>query len=968
MAGFFLLFLVWAAVFVVAELIRPKPDIENARPLGLGDFNFPTATEGRSVPLVWGRVKVSGPNCTWYGNLRNRPIKKKIKTGIFSSKEVTTGFRYYIGLQMAICRGPVDSILRVWINEKVVSPGTSLDGNRLTVSVPNLFGGEEHGQGGISGVVGFYMGTQTAPVNAYLTAQTGSGIAYRGTCYCVFEGGYLGTAPTVHPWAFEVVRIPDGLGLASYDPGSEAPNTFDANPMNVIYEIMTDTDWGLGIPAAQVDTTNFREVGSVIAAEGNGFSMILDGEREASDILSEIVRQIDGSLYFDREVGLWRVVLARDDYVPSGLDLYNEDNIIELMDFARTTWQETTNQVRVMFMDRDDGYKETFAFAQDMANNILQNGTVSVDVSYPGVKNRTLANSLAWRELRTLSFPLAKINFTVNRQGFNLVPGAVFRFSWARLGVSEVVFRIARLDYGNIDDGTITIYAVQDIFAAGTGVFADPPGSGWVDPNDAAVAITAGDALVFEAPGQMVAADPENPGLNPRMWMGARFPGGGTIYFQAYSKWWPSRPIPSPSPEFEEDSVIYDFLFKATLETALDPYGSSSVRPATDYLIRVNDADPDDLTELAGLGNVTLVSSMINIIYMDGEFIGFENMADAGGGVFQLTNIYRGLFNSAPKAHAVNTEIWFIGQTGGNLTSVVPPTNYDEVDLQIRSVDKLTETTEAATPTISPSTLTNTWSEPLPPRDPELHGSYAPSSATIDTQYTSETGLTGDNARALKVEVTPRSWRVNEILGDHVLTNASTSLTDDSTEFEYWLTLDPAGTPVDTEHLNSVGVTNTPVEYILRNTVIVAMGANASIPTTARLNVSAIHWPVGMSQQTAVKNMEFLFTLTTALQSADDLTFGGLIRNTGSDAVIFGETGSYTFDIYTPLPSSGTVEININAGGWATLIGVGSSSNTQAITAGDSVELRFTQYPANDQFFDITGPTAELGYGVLQAL
>lgn len=964
--GFFLLFLVWAAFFVVGELIRPKPELENARPLGLGDFNFPTATEGRAVPIVWGRVMIKGPNCTWYGNLRNVPITKNVKTGLFSSEDIITGFRYYLGLQLAICRGPVDQLHVIRINDKHASNGRIGDGT-VVISAGNIFGGEEHGSGGISGTGSFYTGSKTQAVNSYLSSKTGGAIAYRGTCYYVFEGGYMGTAPSVPPWHFEVSRIPDGLGMASYDPGSETVNTWDCNPMNVIYEIMTDTDWGLHIPIADIDLASFRAAGSVLADEDNGFSMVLDSERQASDLIEEVTRQIDGALYFDREAGLWKMQLARDDYTPSTLDVFDEDNIIELIDYGRTTWQETTNQVRVSYLDRDDSYKQTYAMAQDMANVILQGGSVSVEVSFPGVKNAALANQLAWRELRTLAYPLAKVNFKVNRTAFDLTPGEVFKLSWIRLGISEIVFRVARIDYGNIEDGTITIYAIQDIFAAGTGVFADPPGTGWTQPADAAVAPDTDETLTFEAPGQMVAADPDNPTLNPRIWMGARDPGGGTINFKSYSQFAVNpASLTTNEVDFIEDQVVNSFLMIGTVETAIDQYGSSAVRPATDYTIRINDDDPDALADLAVTGNASLVESMINIIRINDEFIGFETMADAGGNVYQLTSIYRGLFNSAPQAHAVDDEVWFIGQSGGGLTLRVVPTNYTGAAIQLRGQDKIPdETTFAGTPIETLPAITNTWSEPLPPRDPKLHGSYAPSSGTLDTLYTTETGLTGDDARALEVEVTPRSWRINQILQDTIF-NEDDYLADNP-EFDFKLTLDPGGTPVDTEEFN-VDSTATPTAYILRNAVIVAVGANASIPTTGRIVVSAVHWPSGFSQQTAVNDMEFDFTVSSALQSADDLTFGGLTKDVASDVVIFGETGTYTFDIHTALPSSGIVEIKVGAAAWATLIGSGATSNTIALTIGDNIQLRFDQYPADDQFFDIVGPTAELGYGVLKAL
>ena len=105
---FFLTFLFWVGVFFLAEILRPKPKFEDARPAGLGDFRFPTATEGRVVPLIWGRCKIEGPNVVWYGGLSKQARTEEVKTGLFSSEEVVIGYRYYVGMQFALCRGPVD--------------------------------------------------------------------------------------------------------------------------------------------------------------------------------------------------------------------------------------------------------------------------------------------------------------------------------------------------------------------------------------------------------------------------------------------------------------------------------------------------------------------------------------------------------------------------------------------------------------------------------------------------------------------------------------------------------------------------------------------------------------------------------------------------------------------------------------------------------------------------------------------
>lgn len=975
--GFWIMLAVYAATYVVGELIRPKPEFERARPASLGDFNFPTATEGRCVPILWGRALTKAPNVVWFGKFDKLAITKNVSTGLFSSEDVELGFAYFLSIQFALCRGPGVNVYKVFIGGKFRGGTAFNNSHGFFVRIPDKPNPHHYlYPESLFAQLNIYNGDFDQAADPLLATEFADNPAYRGTCHVVLSGSdihptepaYIGVTPNMDPWSFEIGRIPDGLDLATEDPGAEEPHTElygvgDANPINVIFEIMTDIRWGLCIASTKINLTNFREAAHTLYLEGHGFSLILDNEREAVDVIDEIERQIDGILYFNQTTGLWEISLARNDYTVSSLDTFDESNIIKLTNFARSSWQETTNHVRVKYNDRSRDYQETYAVAQDAANIIMQQATVSVELSYPGVKYAELANKIAWRELSTLSYPLSKISFTVNREAYALTPGTVFKFSWARLGITDVVFRVTNIDYGEIDNSEIEIDAVQDIFAAGTGVFADPPGTGWVELDEDPVAATAANSLVFEAPRQMVVKDSYSQSLEPRLWAGARNPGGITTGFEMWLKAGPSRPL---SGDFTQDANIAGFLLQGTLETALDPYPATAVRPSTTYTVRVNDLDPDDLSVIETSGTASSVEALTNIIKIDDEYIGYEVAQAPSSGVVQLLSIYRGLFNSAPAAHAVNAKVWFIGQSAGNLTRYIYPTSYDETDIQLRSSNGSFTLTEAETPTITAPAITLGWARPLPPRDPKLNGSFAPSSASFDTDYSTETGYTGDDGRGCSAEVTPRAWRIDSVLDDATLSGSSPSFLSDSPEFDFLVTLDPDGTPVDTSSFN-VSSTETPKVYMTRNSLIVAMGANASIPTTGRLKVTASHQIPGESKVSADQDLEFDFTVSTALQSADDVTFGGLTKDVASDAVILGETGTYTFDIKNPLPSSGIVQININSGGWTTLISAGTSSNTVAITSGDSVQLKFDQYPSYDQFFDVTGPTSEQGYGVLQS-
>ncbi len=957
-----------AVLIAPLELIKPKPSIENARPASIGDFSFPSATEGRAIPIVWGKVKISGPNVIWHGGLRTVAIKEKVKTGMFSSSEITKGYKYYIGMQFAVCRGPNVNWHSFLVNEKEalsysgILPGDS--GLPGSVDADDLLGGQERGTGGMSGVLRMYSGSSTQSADGYLAGKQSPAIAYRGTAHAVWQGGWIGNSTSIPPYAFVVSRIPDGLNLAVVNPGAEEPYSGGCNPINVIYEILTDTDWGLGISASDIDVTNFRDAADTLYQEGNGFALVVDNPKKIEDILNELQRQIDGVLYFDSIDALWRVKLARDDYSLGTLPAFDENNTIELVDYTRQTWEETVNQVRVKYTDRSKNWQETFAIAQDMANISIQGISIVADVSYPGCQDADLANSLAWRDLKVLAFPLARINVKFNREAFTLLFGSVFQYSNSRLGISGMVWRVQEITRSNIDSQEVLVSAIQDVFSTGVGTFSPPPASSWTGAVEPAIAPDTGDTLVVEAPRQMVIQSTIYPDLQPRAWMGARWPGGGTINFQVWSRVATARPI---GVAFAEDgATINGFLLKGKLNSAIDPYGSSASRPDNSYFIDI-DEDPDTLTGLVVTGNEGLVSGLFNIIYIDGEYIGFLNLSDLGGGVVRLSGLYRGLFHTAPKAHAANDPVWFVGQ-GGNLSEVVfPTTAYDEADFQLRSQDEEAVMAEGDTP-IEQLSLSYIWFCPLAPRDPLLHGSYAPASASLDTSYTgappSGTGLTGDNARALKVQVTPRAWRVDNVLEDADLAQSSPPYLDDSPTFDFVLVLDPDGTPTVLDAVTVSGTeAETPIAYILRNAVIAAVGANVAIPSTGRIRVTAKH-TYDAVVRTNPLDMEFDFTVTSALQD-DDLLHGGLTVNVAGDAVIYGETGTYNFDIHTALPASGILEANVNGGGYVTVVAAASSTGTLSITAGDSVVLRFTQAPANDQFFDVAGPTAEVGHGVL---
>ncbi|KPJ92585.1 MAG: hypothetical protein AMS18_07065 [Gemmatimonas sp. SG8_17] len=963
--------LIFAATTVLAELLRPKVSQERDRPAGLGDFKFPTATEGRPVPLLWGTAVVDGPNVIWYGDLEVQTDKKEVSTGLFSSTEIITGYRYFVGMHFAICRGQA-TLKDILIEKK--SQGTTLPVYYAwygSILAEKLIGARY--QQYLSG-----DGTHTA--NSYLSGQLSPAVVpgYRDIAQFIFEG-FVGTSPNVPKFAFKVERIPDPLNMAVEDPGAQRIDTTEANPVNVLYEILTDTDWGLGIPTAEIDITNFRTAASTVADEGNGFSLLLDQENEADKIITELLRQIDASLYYDRSDGLWKLILIRDDYTPASLPLYDESNTVELVEYAKTSWTNTANQARLRFFDKSDDYKETFAFAQDLANTEIQGANVSSEVSYPGVKMRTLANKLVWRELGTSSYPLAKHTMKVNRSGFDLVPGSVYRWSWGALGISEKVMRVTKLDYGTLNSGLVTVYSVEDIFTTpNTGVFGDPSNTDWTDPDVAPVAATT--TVLLEAPLKFVFRDAYDPTQTKRLWYGVVKPSGGTVEADAWTAFNTVASQPADG-SFSYDSTPTRFVKRGTLNAALDAYGSSIIQ-LWNGTITLDDLD--DLSE-SGLtyGSVDSLKGIAAIgSGNDIEYIIYE-IATVGTNQLVLDNVYRGVFHTTSRDWPSGTTVTLLSQGGALLKSFIAE-NQDHAYVKpiSRSRSQATELSD-----YQPADYYNFTSVddlqyvPSAAQHPYLHGTHADdTNVSVDTKYgLVDISFSNEAGAAIKLEVEARDWKADNLGIDYNGISDSVSYAlwkaDDPLYDVDFILIKPGPTEVTvarnawTEDITMEDPYNPSndriVAYIKRTEMIKILGPNTAIPSNARIEVISKHTP-DTTEYVCPQKLVHDLTITSSLQSAD-LIFGGIPVNTDSTTIQFNETGNYSFQTSHVMPSGGVLQADKNGGGFNTVISTGQASGTLAVTSGDDVTLKFTVAESYDIHLDITGPTAEFGYAVLEA-
>jgi len=283
----------------------------------------------------------------------------------------------------------------------------------------------------------------------------------------------------------------------------------DMNPAHIIYQCLTDPEWGMGYPAALIDDDAFTDAADALAAEGFGLSMIWNQQTKIGDFIKVVLDHIGAVLYADPKTGKFVLKLIREDYDAETLEVFDESNIAALESFQRAGYGETVNEITVVYVDKATD-KDTAITVQDLANIQAQGSVVSQTRQYPGIRSATLAARVAERDLIAGSTPLAKARIRVNRNAWSQAPGGVVKLSWPKLGIDELICRVLAVNYGTLTDGAIIIELAEDVFGLPESSYVQQQPGEWEEPNNAPAEATlrvVTEAGYYELQQSMGAAD-----------------------------------------------------------------------------------------------------------------------------------------------------------------------------------------------------------------------------------------------------------------------------------------------------------------------------------------------------------------------------------------------------------------------------------------------------------------------------
>lgn len=382
--------------------------------------------------------------------------------GKSSTVDITT---YYAGFHFVLAHGVIDSVKEVIVNKKSLWTGTATDNSTITISKPEVFGGLGR-EGGIEGNITTHFGAKTQGVSSYLAQFQPKPTAYRGVVSLILEDMWLGTNYYFKPWWFRLSRIhklTDGSTQWADALAEPLPKTI--NPIHVIREVLTNKVWGLSVPESKIGAS-FLTAASTCFNEGRGFAWYWNNTGEIDNFLDEVKQHAGCELYQDRRTGLFEINLLRKITDTGSLFVLDRTKVRKVDNFHKIEIGKLISSLTLKYTDRASWDTATITKV-NTALVARQGYEVSKTISLLGCVDANLANTLAEELLSKLSFPLISCVITASASANVLNQGDAFILDWPDYTeeIGSIVMRVLSINLGTLNNSSVTINAVQDIFS-----------------------------------------------------------------------------------------------------------------------------------------------------------------------------------------------------------------------------------------------------------------------------------------------------------------------------------------------------------------------------------------------------------------------------------------------------------------------------------------------------------------------
>lgn len=460
------------------------------------------------------------------------------------SKQKVT--EHYMSMHVGICAaGDGLELIALKVGEKEAWRGRLINNGVAFIDKTALFGGNKK-EGGLRGLAWWLNGNESQSMPAELARRFKRTVAtcpgFRGLASVFFTGllhddppetpanpdiwhlvpgyndckGFYWTAnnPYLRAISARVRRAPRGLNpaisLIRIQNDSRGNTQYAANPAHIIFEAMTNRDWGLGESFGAFDIASYEDAAQTLYEEEFGMNVLWSRQSKIEDFIQDVLDHIQGAQYVDPATGKHTLKLLRAVPLDASIPVVNPDNA-RMMNFKMKVWGEITNEVVVTWTNPETGKEETVT-SQDLAAIAAQGAQPSSSSrNYHGIASRKLAIKVADRDLAAVAHPIATCEVEVSNELWRTVTYDVVNLSWPDRQIDRAFFRVSNVSNGT-NSNTVKLSLYEDIFSLNAANYLDPEiDTGWEDESNTPLPLTIyqlGTAPAFMASAALGLNDP----------------------------------------------------------------------------------------------------------------------------------------------------------------------------------------------------------------------------------------------------------------------------------------------------------------------------------------------------------------------------------------------------------------------------------------------------------------------------
>jgi len=252
-----------------------------------------------------------------------------------------------------------------------------------------------------------------------------------------------------------ITCIVEGLKVPPIGGGTR---TYSRNPARCIYDLLTNSRYGLGYDPSVIDTTSFSEVEAYcdeLVPDGAGgteprfqLDIVLDEKEPALDALNDILATFGGYLYYSN--GKLKLGVER---AKSPVQSFDMDTIVEgSFSYEEVPLENLPNRVKVLYTDENEDFNQTHVVAEDRISIEDEGEVREEEIALYGINRRSQASRMAMQYLWKARLCRTTCSFRVGIGALKCEVGDVIEVSHDVPGWAGKQFMIEKMQMTENDE------------------------------------------------------------------------------------------------------------------------------------------------------------------------------------------------------------------------------------------------------------------------------------------------------------------------------------------------------------------------------------------------------------------------------------------------------------------------------------------------------------------------------------